>query len=318
MPTLYLIRHGQTTSNEIAALDTALPGAGLTEWGREQSTDAGTLLSRLAPCLRVLSSEAARAQQTAVNLATSYVAGGGELLYSTDLPGAHPLDDATALNLAASYRTAPEGFDPGDPVACQELDRGVLGVDVSPRLAALPDVSEVLAGDWEMHRDEEAHRGYNTVLAKWMTGEYDLRMPGGETGETVLRKYLARLLPVLVAASNGCERGEGSDIAVVSHGAVIRLVACFLAKTDPSWAITAYLANTHMVEFDIPDDLEQRVREVCGFAATGLPLPEALASGEWGLSSLAGICPVREWGLHGTPPGYPGGGEAEHQLSLLD
>lgn len=317
MSTLYLVRHGQTTSNEVCALDTELPGANLTEWGREQSIDAGTLLSRQTPRLHVMSSEAARAQQTAVNLAASYVAGGGELLHSAQLPGAHPIDDATALDLAASHRAAPEGFDPEDPAACQELDRGVLEIDVAPRVAACPDVSEVLAGDWEMHRDEDAHRGYNTIVATWMAGERDLVMPGAQSGEEVLRKYLARLLPVLVAVAEdagGC--GVERDIALVSHGAVIRLVACFLAKADPSWAIAAYLANTHMVEFDIPADLEQRVREACGATADGVPLSEVLESGEWELSALTGILPVRAWGLHGEPPAAPD--VPENQLRLLD
>ena len=34
---LHLVRHGQTPSNVAGALDTALPGAPLTELGREQA-----------------------------------------------------------------------------------------------------------------------------------------------------------------------------------------------------------------------------------------------------------------------------------------
>ena len=41
MTRLFLVRHGQTTSNEIHALDTALPGASLTTLGREQAGAAG-------------------------------------------------------------------------------------------------------------------------------------------------------------------------------------------------------------------------------------------------------------------------------------
>jgi probable phosphoglycerate mutase len=64
MSSLHLVRHGETTSNVLQRLDTALPGAGLTDFGARQAVryalerpDAGT------PVL--LSSQALRARQTA-------------------------------------------------------------------------------------------------------------------------------------------------------------------------------------------------------------------------------------------------------------
>lgn len=63
---LHLVRHGQTPSNVAGALDTALPGAPLTELGREQARMVGAELagSEISPSV-VLSSEAARARETA-------------------------------------------------------------------------------------------------------------------------------------------------------------------------------------------------------------------------------------------------------------
>lgn len=63
---LHLVRHGQTPSNVAGALDTALPGAPLTELGREQAVLVGQELaeSGIAPTV-VMSSEAARARETA-------------------------------------------------------------------------------------------------------------------------------------------------------------------------------------------------------------------------------------------------------------
>ncbi|GAB3076648.1 histidine phosphatase family protein [Corynebacterium aquatimens] len=61
---LILLRHGQTTSNVTRALDTALPGADLTELGQQQARDAGAeIIKRFAPA-RIATSQAIRAQHT--------------------------------------------------------------------------------------------------------------------------------------------------------------------------------------------------------------------------------------------------------------
>jgi len=64
MSRLYLVRHGETTSNVLQRLDTALPGANLTDFGARQAVRYA--LERPEPEAPVLiSSVASRAQQTA-------------------------------------------------------------------------------------------------------------------------------------------------------------------------------------------------------------------------------------------------------------
>ena len=64
MSRLYLVRHGETTSNVLQRLDTALPGANLTDFGARQALRYA--LERPEPEAPVLiSSVASRAQQTA-------------------------------------------------------------------------------------------------------------------------------------------------------------------------------------------------------------------------------------------------------------
>lgn len=65
---LYLIRHGQTPSNVLGALDTAVPGPELTELGLQQASAVGTLLGG-EPIAAVYASSQRRAQQTAEPLA---------------------------------------------------------------------------------------------------------------------------------------------------------------------------------------------------------------------------------------------------------
>jgi len=62
---LILLRHGQTTSNVDHKLDTLLPGAELTELGREQAKAAGEEILATYDVDRVISSQAIRAKQTA-------------------------------------------------------------------------------------------------------------------------------------------------------------------------------------------------------------------------------------------------------------
>jgi probable phosphoglycerate mutase len=64
MSSLHLVRHGETTSNVLQRLDTALPGAGLTDFGARQAVRyALTRPDVKDPVL--LSSQALRARQTA-------------------------------------------------------------------------------------------------------------------------------------------------------------------------------------------------------------------------------------------------------------
>ena len=65
---LYLVRHGETGSNQIGALDTAIPGADLSDEGRVQ---AATLVQRFAdiPVEAVFASTLIRTQQTLEPLA---------------------------------------------------------------------------------------------------------------------------------------------------------------------------------------------------------------------------------------------------------
>lgn len=65
---LFLIRHGQTPSNVGGLLDTALPGAPLTELGQEQARELVTTLAG-QPVGVIFASAAVRAQQTAAPLA---------------------------------------------------------------------------------------------------------------------------------------------------------------------------------------------------------------------------------------------------------
>ena len=70
-------------------------------------------------------------------------------------------------------------------------------------------------------------------------------MPGGETGDDVLDRYLPVLTELRLRYLD--DRAWSSDIVVVSHGAAIRLAAATLAGVEPSFVLEHHLANTEAV-----------------------------------------------------------------------
>lgn len=262
---LFLVRHGQTTSNAIHALDTALPGADLTELGREQATEAGQIVATRTQRARIFSSQAARAQQTAVNLAHAFATAGGQVCgqsvaHKAGVPSSLSLDDATALRM---------------------IDSSQATAAAAAAVRAIAGVAEIAAGDYEMRNDEDAHENYHRILGEWLYGQRTSRIPGGETGEEVLLRYLR---PLLVALTEHVESGENADFVLVSHGAVIRLAAGLLGNVPGEWALAHYLPNAHMVELEIPAEL-----------------PEIVEDNPRELEALVGTFRLKAWGLHGTP-----------------
>jgi broad specificity phosphatase PhoE len=116
-------------------------------------------------------------------------------------------------------------------------------VDVPAR--EVTGIHEVQVGDLEGRSDDDAVAQFNAVYERWLKGERDVSMPGGENGNQVLDRYL----PVLTELrTRYLDKDDwASDIVVVSHGAAIRLTAAILAEVESSFALDHHLANTEAV-----------------------------------------------------------------------
>jgi broad specificity phosphatase PhoE len=182
---LLLVRHGQSVGNVDKRLDTALPGAELTELGREQARAFAQAAT--SPIGLLLHSKATRAIQTAAEISDVVRVPAGEVT------GIH----------------------------------------------------EVQVGDLENRNDDDAVAAFNAVYERWFKGERDVSMPGGESADQVLDRYL----PVLTRLrTTYLDRADFTgDIVVVSHGAAIRLTAAVLADVESSFALDHHLANTEAV-----------------------------------------------------------------------
>ena len=209
---LILIRHGQTTANVAHVLDTALPGAPLTDLGVTQARRLGRmLLSDVDGLGDLVTSHALRARQT----------GAGAV--------------------AGLHRWAGPGV----------------------RLRHADGLHEVAAGDLEGRTDFDAHRTFGELFHGWLHDAPDRPAPGGESGADLLARWLPALSGLIAerggvavgadpaeasADVGGTGHGKGSSLAVIGHGAAIRLVSRHLADIDPGFVFANKLPNTSRVE----------------------------------------------------------------------
>jgi broad specificity phosphatase PhoE len=118
---------------------------------------------------------------------------------------------------------------------------GELGLDTHE----FEGIHEVQVGDLEDRNDDEAIASFETVYQRWHEGDLDVPMPGGETGDEVLDRYVPVLTQLRMRYLD--DAAWHGDIVVVSHGAAIRLVSAVLAGVDGSFALDHHLANTEAV-----------------------------------------------------------------------
>jgi broad specificity phosphatase PhoE len=106
-------------------------------------------------------------------------------------------------------------------------------------------IHEVQVGDLENRNDDDAVAEFDAVYRRWHDGERDVPLPGGETANQVLDRYL----PVLTSLRTRYLDDDDwtNDIVVVSHGAAIRLTAAVLAGVESSFVLDHHLANTEAV-----------------------------------------------------------------------
>jgi broad specificity phosphatase PhoE len=112
----------------------------------------------------------------------------------------------------------------------------------------LDGIHEIEAGALEKLTDHESHKRYMGTIFAWADGGMDLRMPAGPSGRDIFNRFDAAIAKV-AARANGM--GNSGSIAVVSHGAAIRVWAGLRAgNNEPDFAIRHVLANTGIVALE--------------------------------------------------------------------
>lgn len=86
----------------------------------------------------------------------------------------------------------------------------------------LDGIQEVFVGELEARTDHESLRRFADVFGGWANGDLDRSMPGGETGRAAVDRFTTALRGITAGQRDG-------TLVVVSHGAMLRLVAPLLA-----------------------------------------------------------------------------------------
>lgn len=106
-------------------------------------------------------------------------------------------------------------------------------------------VHEVQVGELESRNDDEAVAEFNAIYQRWHQGERTVALPGGESAEQVLDRYVPVLTELRMRYLD--DDGWTGDIVVVSHGAAIRLAAAVLAGVEGSFVLDHHLGNAESV-----------------------------------------------------------------------
>lgn len=122
---------------------------------------------------------------------------------------------------------------------------GAIGAEFTVPAVEVDGIHEVQAGDLEDRDDDPAIAQFNAVYQRWLEGDLDIGMPGGESGRHVLDRYLPVVTELRLRYLD--DRDWTHDVVIVSHGAAIRLVAATLAGVDGGFVREHHLANTDAV-----------------------------------------------------------------------
>jgi probable phosphoglycerate mutase len=121
----------------------------------------------------------------------------------------------------------------------------VIGAEVDVATRQLAGIHEVQVGQLENRNDDEAVAEFNAIYERWHHGELDVPLPGGETGNDLLDRYVPVLTDLRLRYLD--DRDWNGDIVVVSHGAAIRLASAVLAGVDANFALDNHLSNAESV-----------------------------------------------------------------------
>jgi broad specificity phosphatase PhoE len=121
----------------------------------------------------------------------------------------------------------------------------VIGAELDVSALEVVGIHEVQVGELENRNDDEAIAEFNAIYDRWHRGELDLPLPGGETANDVLDRYVSVLTELRMRYLD--DDDWNGDIVVVSHGAAIRLTSAVLAGVDGSFALDNHLDNAEAV-----------------------------------------------------------------------
>jgi probable phosphoglycerate mutase len=197
-------------------------------------------------------------------------------------PGLTELGERQAAALARSLRNEPIDLLYASTLIRTQITAAPLAAVRGLGVEVLEGLREIEAGSLEKLTDRESHLRYLGTVFSWASGELDRRMPAGPSGLDFFERYDASIARIAAAAEGA---GNAATVAVVSHGAAIRVwTGLRAANVEAGFAARHVLANTGIVALEGDPDGGWRLIHWDDSPVGGLALTDPTAEDPTGRS----------------------------------
>ena len=172
-------------------------------------------------------------------------------------PGLTELGERQAAALARSLANEQINFLYASTLIRTQITATPLAAVRGLQIEVLEGLREIEAGSLEKLTDKESHLRYLGTVFGWADGELHRRMPGGPSGHDFFERYDASIARI---AATAAASGDAGTVAVVSHGAAIRVWTGLRATNmEAGFAARHALANTGIVALEGDPDAGWRL-----------------------------------------------------------
>jgi broad specificity phosphatase PhoE len=197
-------------------------------------------------------------------------------------PGLTELGERQAAALARSLSNEQIDLLYASTLIRTQITAAPLAAERGMDVEVLAGLREIEAGSLEKLTDKESHLRYLGTVFSWAGGELDSRMPAGPSGHDFFERYDASIARIAAAAEGA---GNSATVAVVSHGAAIRVwTGLRAANVEPGFAARHVLANTGIVAVEGDPDGGWRLIHWDDSPVGGLALADPTAEDPTGRS----------------------------------
>lgn len=191
-------------------------------------------------------------------------------------PGLTGLGERQAAALARSLANEEIGLLYASTLLRTQLTAAPLAASRGLAVEVLAGLREIEAGALEKLTDRESHLRYLGTVFAWTAGELDRRMPAGPSGHDFFERYDHSIAQIADAAA--ARGGDDAAVAVVSHGAAIRVWTGLRAgNVEAEFAARHVLANTGIVALEGDPDAGWRLIHWDDSPVGGLALADPTA-----------------------------------------
>ncbi len=120
----------------------------------------------------------------------------------------------------------------------------IIGKKIHRRVVIEDDFREMELGPWEGLAENDIAQKYKKEWEIWQNRPYELKLPGRETLEELLKRVLTAISKIYIDAA-------GHNVVIVTHVAIIRVLLLWHAKKSLGLYKTIHVPNAEIFEMKI-------------------------------------------------------------------